>query len=35
MDGKYLLYAAAFCLITILLGLWMFRKNEDKFILYI
>ncbi len=35
INVNYLLYATGFSLVTIVLGLWMFKKNEDKFILEI
>ncbi|MCR5542998.1 MAG: ABC transporter permease [Eubacterium sp.] len=35
INVKYFLYATCFSLIMILLGCWVFKKNEDKFILEI
>ena len=35
INVNYLLYATGFSFVTIVLGLWMFKKNEDKFILEI
>ena len=35
LNPKYMLYAIGFSFISIILGLWMFKKNEDKFILEI
>jgi ABC-type polysaccharide/polyol phosphate export systems, permease component len=40
MDGVHIsmgafLYSAAFAIVTLILGVWMFYKNQDKFILNI
>ena len=35
INVKYFLYATCFSLIMILFGCWVFKKNEDKFILEI
>lgn len=35
MNPKYVAYSLGFSVVSIALGLWMFRKNEDRFILYI
>ena len=35
INVKYFLYATCFSLIMILFGCWIFKKNEDKFILEI
>ena len=35
MNYKYVLYSFGFGVVTILVGLLMFKKNEDKFILSI
>lgn len=35
LDPGALLYSAAFSFIALCLGIWMFYKNQDKFILYL
>ena len=35
VNMQYFLYALAFSLVTIVLGLWMFYKKQDEFILHI
>ncbi len=35
MDWGMILYATGFIAVSILIGIWMFKKNEDKFILNI
>lgn len=35
MNLKFLAYSLVFSAAAILVGIWMFRKNEDKFILHI
>ena len=35
LNMQYFLYAVAFSLVTIVLGLWMFYKKQDEFILHI
>lgn len=35
MNMKHLLYAAVFSLISLIFGLWIFKRNQDNFILHI
>ena len=35
MTWSYVLYSFVFSIVAILIGAWMFRKNQDKFILHV
>ena len=35
MDVNYILYAGFWCVVTIVVGTYIFKKKEDNFILYI
>lgn len=35
MNIKYLIYASVFAVASLIFGLWIFKKNQDKFILHV